>query len=202
VTFTHLGPLFQKSVTGTDTERELGIKGVPLDWSRDGKHLLHQMEGELFIASPKEGAAGVEQFTKGAGLEKHGQFSPDGKWIVYDSDESGRQEVWLQPYPATGAKFQVSSAGGAAPRWRRDGKELFYIANSRLMAVPIALGASPPWGSAAELFPLPVTSTQAAYWPYAVSAEGQKFLVMEALEAAEAPPITVVTDWLAAAKRK
>ena len=115
VTFTRQGRLFQKTVSGTAIETELGIQGTPLDWSRDGQHLLHQRDSDIYIAAPEKGAAGVEQFTKTPANEKHGQFSPDGKWILYDSNESGRQEVWLQPYPATGAKFQISTAGGAAP---------------------------------------------------------------------------------------
>lgn len=201
VTFTRSGPLFQKTVTGTGTEKALGIQGAPLDWSRDGQRLLHVWEADLKIAAPENGASGVEQFTKTPASEKHGQFSPDGKWIVYSSDEGGRQEVWLQPYPATGAKFQISLSGGAAPRWRRDGKELFYIADARLVAVPITLGASPQWGSATTLFPLVLSSPQPAFWPYAVSADGQKFLVMEPIDTAEAQPISVVTNWLAIAKR-
>lgn len=89
------------------------------------------------------------------------------------------------------------------PRWRRDGKELFYLSGGKLMAVPITLAASPQWGSAVTLFPLALSSSNVGFWPYSVSADGQKFLVMESLDlAAEAPPITVVTDWLAIAKRK
>ena len=203
ITFSRDPALFQKAVTGTATEKELGIQGVPQDWSRDGQHLLFWLYGDLHIAVPEKGAAGVEQFTKTSASERHGQFSPDGKWIVYSSIESSKQDVWLQPYPATGAKFQVSPFGGAAPRWRRDGKELFYIADGKLMAVPITLGPSPQWGSAVALFPLQLASTNAGFWPYSVSADGQKILVMESLDAGgEAQPITMVTDWLAIARRK
>lgn len=184
------------------TEQPLGIQGVPYDWSRDRQRLLFDNAGDLQIADSKKGAAGVEQFTKTQATEKHGQFSPDGKWIVYSSEESGRQEIWLQPYPATGAKFQVSPAGGAAPRWRHDGKELFYISDGKLVAVPITLGASPQWGSATALFPLTLSSSANAFWPYSVSGDGQKFLVLESLDAAATQPITVVTNWLAIAKRK
>ncbi len=79
---------------------------------------------------------------------------------------------------------------------------MFYISDAKLTAVPITLGASPQWGSPATLFPLPLTIVNAAFWPYAVSADGQKFLVMESLDTGEAQPITVVTNWLAIAKRK
>ena len=68
----------------------------------------------------------------------NGQFSPDGRWVAYQSNESGRYEVYVQPFPGPGGKWQVSTDGGIAPRWRRDSKELFYIApNGKLMAVPI-----------------------------------------------------------------
>ncbi len=72
--------------------------------------------------------------------ERDGQFSPDGKWIAYQSDESGRWEVYVQPFVGPGGKLQISTNGGAQVRWRRDGKELFYIGlDNRLMAVPIRL---------------------------------------------------------------
>ena len=108
----------------------------------------------------------------------------------------------MQPYPATGIKFQISSNGGDAPRWRSDGKELYYIsAAGKLTAVPITLGASPQWGAATALFDLSLTSTNPTAFPYAPGATGQKFLVRETLEDVEVRPVTVVTNWLAASKQ-
>ena len=70
--------------------------------------------------------------------EALGQFSPDGRWVAYHSNESGRHEVYVQPFPGPGGKWQISTSGGIEPRWRRDGKELFYIApDGKLMAAPI-----------------------------------------------------------------
>ena len=91
--------------------------------------------------------------------EQHGRFSPDGKWVAYTSNESGRQEVYVQSFPVSGAKFQISSGGGREPHWRKDGTELFYIGEDRtLTAVPVKLGgsASEPFqaGQAKPLFPL------------------------------------------------
>jgi eukaryotic-like serine/threonine-protein kinase len=195
--------LYQKPVGGTATEKPVGQvpQGIPLDWSRDGQHLLYANGGgDLHILSGGK----IEPFIQTSAFDAHGQFSPDGKWVAYDSTESGRQEVWMQPHPATGAKFQISSAGGLMPRWRGDGKELYFVTLERtLYAVPITLGPSPQWGAPVRLFQLPLwTSSNAAYWPYSVSANGQKFLVVDQLESGQAQPITVVTNWLAIAKRK
>ncbi|OFW14872.1 MAG: hypothetical protein A3F70_03940 [Acidobacteria bacterium RIFCSPLOWO2_12_FULL_67_14] len=74
--------------------------------------------------------------------EREGRFSPDVRWIAYDSTETGRREVWIQPFPPTGARWQISRAGGVSPQWRSDGNELFYVAgNGRMMAVPIEAGS-------------------------------------------------------------
>ena len=72
--------------------------------------------------------------------EIEGQFSPDGRWLAYASNESGRYEIYIRTFPEAGGKWQVSAAGGVQPRWRRDGRELFYVApDTRLMAVPLRL---------------------------------------------------------------
>ena len=195
--------LFQKPLAGTSAEKPLGQvqAGFPLDWSRDGQRLLYSnTNGDLYILSGGK----VEPFTQTTAAENHGQFSPDGKWIVYDSNESGRQEVWMQPYPSTGGKFQISTAGGFMPRWSADGKALYFITLERMLySVPITLGVNPQWGAPVRLFQLALGINYNSYfWPYSVSASGQKFLVMDALESLEAQPITVVTNWLAVAKRK
>ena len=75
--------------------------------------------------------------------ERHGRFSPDGRWVAYTSNESGRDEVYVQSFPLSGAKFQISAGGGMEPQWRKDGTELFYISEERmLMAVPVKLASS------------------------------------------------------------
>ncbi|MDQ3174094.1 MAG: hypothetical protein M3Q91_10365 [Acidobacteriota bacterium] len=85
--------------------------------------------------------------------ERQAQFSPDGKWIVYTSDESGAPEVYAQTYPASGGRGRVSTGGGSQPKWRRDGRELFYIAADRkLMAVDVKLGATFEAGVPKTLF--------------------------------------------------
>jgi hypothetical protein len=133
--------------------------------------------------------------------ERDAQFSPDGKWIAYQSDESGRYEIYVQPFGVPGGKTQISTEGGAQVRWRRDGHELFYIGlDERLMAVPIRLDSTAmavDAGTPVPLFQTRVGGSGGAIrsgpQQYAVSTDGQRFL-MNAVEQA-APPLTVVLNW-------
>jgi hypothetical protein len=131
----------------------------------------------------------------------HAHVSPDGKWIAYTSDESkSQEEVYVQSFPAAGAKYQISTEGGTQPRWRQDGRELFYIAgNGKLMAVPVQTGVSFEYGTAAALFQPPVPQGPASAG-YEVSPDGQKFLLRTIPPDAKLPPITIVTNWLAPVK--
>ena len=127
--------------------------------------------------------------------ELDGAFSSDGRWMAYQSDESGQDQIYVQTIPASGAKYQISTTGGTQPRWRRDGKELFYFSTDRkLMAVPMALGARVEPGTPQALF------TAVGLTGYAPTRDGQRFLVNvpAGAEGAAAPPITVVLNWAAA----
>jgi Tol biopolymer transport system component len=129
------------------------------------------------------------------------QFSPDGKWLAYASDESGRREVYVQAFPASGGKLQVSSAGGASPRWRRDGKEIFYVGvDKRLMAVEIKAGPGFEPGVPRVLFSLQVKSTDAGF-QYDVSPDGKRFLVNTIAAEEQSNAITVVQNWTAELKK-
>jgi hypothetical protein len=132
--------------------------------------------------------------------ERYGMFSPDGKWIAYTSDESGRDEIYVQPYPATGAKWQVSREGGRRPKWRQDGREIYWLAqDGTLMAAEVSIGRTFQPGNVTALFETGVTEYQERF---AVTADGQRFLVPAPVEETEgARPVTVVQNWLAGAKR-
>src|SRR5207247_1458230 len=107
--------------------------------------------------------------------EWHGFFSTDGKWIAYDSDESGKSEIYVQTFPATGAKWQVSRNGGTHPRWRRDGKEWFYLrVDRKMMAVEVKTGVTFQAGSPQPLFETHIDTPQTRY---AVTRDGQRFLL-------------------------
>ena len=105
----------------------------PTDWSRDGRFILYR-DRDLKTSDfslqvlPVGGDRKPVPFVKTTFSVSHGQFSPDARWVTYSSNESGKWEVFVAPFPGPGGKWQVSTAGGFEPRWRRDGKELFYIA--------------------------------------------------------------------------
>ena len=130
--------------------------------------------------------------------EMHGQFSPDGKWMAYTSDETGRNEIYVQPYPLTGAKVQVSIAGGAQARWRNDGREIFYLsADLKLMSVDLQPGAMLQVGRPKALFQTRGPTFSNIGFTYAVSNDGQRFLVnTRANEMDTSPPIHVLVNWI------
>ena len=140
--------------------------------------------------------------------ERCGQFSPDGRWVAYEANDSRVFQTYVQPFPASGAKWQVSTEGGSQVRWRHDGKELFYIASDqRLMAVSIAVAADGQTLNRGE--PVPLFLTHVAQGPgipgtrsqYAVAPDGRFLMNVPVDEAATAPPITVVVNWAAGLKK-
>ena len=131
--------------------------------------------------------------------ERTAQFSPDTRWIAYESNESGQYEIYIRPFPDPGARTRVSIAGGVQPRWRADGTELFYVSpDSRLMTVPVRLpstGTSIVLGSPTPLFLVPVVSTVqgGVTFEYDIARDGQRFLVNTLVE--EPPtPISLILN--------
>ena len=136
----------------------------PLAWSRDGRFLLYAAHNAKtgvddlwalpLVGERKPFPVLQTPFQVGAG-----QFSPDGRWVAYESNESGQVAIYVRPFPGPGGQWQVSNAGGTQPRWRSDGTELFYVTpDGRLMAVPIAAGAD---GQALEAgAPMPLFPTR------------------------------------------
>ncbi len=139
--------------------------------------------------------------------EPYGQFSPDGHWIAYESNKSGRPEIYVQPFPGPGAESQISTSGGAQVRWQRDGKGLFYIGlDERLIAVSIRVardGHSIEADAAVPLFPTHVGGAlQPETGPlYMVSPDGQRFLMNALQQEASTSPITVILNWAGALKK-
>jgi eukaryotic-like serine/threonine-protein kinase len=125
------------------------------------------------------------------------QFSPDGRWIAYGSTESGTPEVFVQTFPASGGKWQISTGGGFYPRWRRDGKELYYIApDGELLAVEVATGSKFAAGKPKPLFRTRIKVFDIGY-QYDVSPDGSRFLINTLDENAATSSITVVQNWTA-----
>lgn len=131
------------------------------------------------------------------------RFSPDGRWLAYVSDESGRPEIYVQPYPGPGGKWQISVDGGIEPAWNPNGRELFYRSGNRMMAVQVALQPTFSAGRPTMLFegeylasPFPNTGTT-----YDVTRDGQRFLMVKDIEQASATQINVVVNWFEELKR-
>jgi Tol biopolymer transport system component len=200
--------LYLKSSSGTGDEELLLAtpqNKSASDWSPDGKMILFrsvdpETSHDLW-AMPVDGDRKPFPVVRTNFVEAFGQFSPDGKWIAFQSNESGRYEVYVQPFPGPGAKNQVSTRGGAQMRWRRDGRELFYIGlDSRLMAVPIRSSAEGiVAGEPIALFEARVgeiVPLQSGYnLSYVVAPDGQRFLISTVIEEPAASPISVILNW-------
>ena len=175
---------------------------LPLDWSHDGRFLLYveiaPKTGYDLWALPVVGERKPVLVANTPYQERNGQFSSDGRWVAYQSNESGRFEVYVQPFLGSGDKQRISIAGGEQPRWRADGKELFFLApDSKLMAVTVqALGGKLDAGSPVALFQTrtPVSSSAVFKAQYAVSRIG-RFLMNMPLEDSNAAPITLILNW-------
>jgi hypothetical protein len=132
--------------------------------------------------------------------ETYGRFSPDGRWVAYVSNETGQSEVYVTRFPQPAGKWAISTGGGSYPRWRQNGRELFYVANERLMVASVnGEGRDFEVGSVQALFDLHTAG--ARRYPFDVSADGQRFLVNTIVEAPSQPPITLVVNWTAALPR-
>jgi serine/threonine protein kinase/Tol biopolymer transport system component len=161
--------------------------GRPPDESQGGRGRLQPAAGEKPMPVAQTSAS-----------ERNGQFSPDGRWIAYESDESGRFEIYVQPFGRQGARQRVSLDGGTQARWRGDGTELFYIApGGRLMAVPLTAGSGGQpgdFGTPVMLFPVRVEPGDPVYHQYIVSRDGQRFLVNMVTEATP-EVISAIVNW-------
>ena len=132
--------------------------------------------------------------------ERGAQFSPDGQWVVYTSNESGPTQVYAAPFPGPGGKRQISSGTGFSPRWRRDGREIFFVDENRVMAAEVtARNGTLEVGQERKLIDGVVTSVFGAL--YDVTADGQKFLVVDAGAEASTHPLNLVQNWTAALKK-
>jgi eukaryotic-like serine/threonine-protein kinase len=179
-----------------------GLSKDPMDISPDGRYLLYRVSAktrnDIWI-QPLDGSGKPSAFLASEHNENYARFSPDGKWIAYTGEESGQPQVYVVPFPGPGGKWQVSSVGGAYPKWRGDGRELFYLApDGSMMAVTVD-GTTSAFRAEAPraLFRVPVASLIG--YQYAVTKDGQRFLVNTAIPAPI--PVTVVTDWTSTLKK-
>ena len=128
------------------------------------------------------------------------KFSPDGHWVAFSSGESGHPEFCVAPFPGPGPKHQISMAGGIFPRWREDGKEIFYIGlNGMLMAAEVAIKNGKVELGGTRSLGIPVTHP---HYRYDVSIDGQRFLVAAPREQKSPAPLTLVQNWTLLLKNK
>jgi serine/threonine protein kinase/Tol biopolymer transport system component len=198
--------LYQKPSNGAGNEElllESSLAKAPSDWSPNGRFLLYtQLDpktgADLWVL-PLFGERKPFPYGHTGFVESWGQFSPDGRWVAYQSDESGRNEIYVQPFPGPGGQWQISTGGGIEPRWRGDGKELFYIApDSNLMAVPIqSAGQTLEAGTAVALFRARIVGggLHVGKQQYAVAPDGRFLINVIADDEATASPIVIVTNW-------
>lgn len=197
--------IFAKDASGAGKEEilvESEASKFLSDWSRDGRYILFSSLAPR--GKPKYGiwvmplfgdrkpyAYLQTDFNNSAAV-----FSPDGRWLAYQSDESGSYQIYLSPFPAGGGKWGVSQGGGVQPMWKHDGSAIYYLTlDGKLMEASIQeKGSAVEIGTPQELFQQPLTDSGPNARGYAVSPDGKRFLMSKA-EQVSSPPLVLVTDW-------
>jgi serine/threonine protein kinase len=212
--------IYQKATNGSGKEEEL-VRAtgdqLPDDWSRDGRFLLYthmdpRTHADLWVlplAGDGTPSGTATPFANTEFSEEQGRFSPDARWIAYASDESGRSEIYIQPFPAPpngGSKMPISRDGGSEPRWRRDGKELFYFSpGGKLMVADVTEGTTIKASVPRTLFQVPVAqiahnAVSAQVFGWDVAPDGKRFLIDTATTSTD--PVTVLLNWTAELKKE
>jgi len=198
------GPLdlYERSADGATPAAavlESDVQKVPSDVSKDGRTLLVSELSADRLNDVVAYTVGTGAKTTIAGTEAgelHASFSPDDRWVAYQSDESGRSQIYIQSFPPTGAKWQVTTDGGVEPRWSRDGRELYYLEPGRgIMA--LAVDAAPVFRQAPMLLvPTRIAALGAGASNFDVTADGRRFLVREPVDEPDEPaPMQMILNW-------
>jgi Tol biopolymer transport system component len=193
--------VFLKNADGSGSEEEVADLNTAFavniwDWSRSGRDILVRKSNELWFFSWHERVA--KPLVQAKWTVQNAQFSPDGRWMAYASNETGRWEIYISPFPIGNGKWQVSRGGGQEPRWRQDGKELFYVSeDGKMMAVAVKTGESFEASSPVALFQThrrqPISTLDV--FSYDVSGDGQRFLVITKQDEAHAAPLSIRLNW-------
>lgn len=214
----HPPNMYEKASSGATREEPLFRSNLidhPTDWSRDGRFIVYarldpKTQWDLWVVPVVPEQKGGERkplpYLRTEFNEHNGQLSPDGRWMAYSSDESGRSEVYVRGFPELGARWQISTDGGVQPRWRGDGKELFYLsADGTLMAVAVPLETTFKASAPRALFKTRIAEfeyeSEIARTNYVPAGDGQRFLINTIIEEAAPSPVTVVLNWAAALRR-
>jgi Tol biopolymer transport system component len=175
---------------------------APYSWSPDGRFILYvqnppTMNVDLWVL-PVFGERKPFPFLQSPFSEGWGAtFSPDGRWVAFESNESGQNEIYVARFDNPKEKWRISTSGGESPHWRHDGKELFYVSGERKMtSVSIQAGEKFDFGGSTPLFTVDRTGVD-----YDVSPDGQRFLINASVVESQSLPFNVVIDWLTNVKR-
>jgi Tol biopolymer transport system component len=202
IVYTVGNDFFEKATEGLSEEKPLLKSDEPkfaCDWSRDGRYIAFSSQGketgwDIWVL-PTFGDKKPIPFLKTSFSELKPVFSPDGRFLAYQSNESGRNEVYVQSFPGPGGKWQISTSGGIEPMWRGDGKELYYRAlDLKLMAVEIQIGTTVTAGTPQPLFQGRFDSTPARDH-FIPTRDGRRFLMVAPLGREAMTPTTVVLNW-------
>ncbi len=201
------GGIYREAVNGAG-ENQLLLKSdllsVPKSWSPDGRYLIYAQvnpatgSADLF-ALPVAGDRRPLVLADTPANEDQGQFSPDGRWVAYTSNESGLSEIYVIPFPPTpnGGRWMVSRGGGVQPRWRRDGRELFYISpEGTMMAVPVSATPVFEAGTPQALFNTDMVDTGIRTGPMSwdIAPDGKRFLIISD-KSQETSSLNVILNW-------
>jgi serine/threonine protein kinase len=194
--------IFLKNADGSGSEQKVfemesaAWQVVVFDWSRDGKSVFFRKASELWCLSLPERTA--KPIFQNQWTARNAQFSPDDRWMAYASNETGGWEIYVSPFPSMNGKWQISRNGGQEPRWRGDGKELFYVSlDGKMMAVAVSSGTSFEAGTPVELFQTHrsphVASTDV--FSYDVTSDGKKFLINTKVDNPKSTPPSILLHW-------
>jgi eukaryotic-like serine/threonine-protein kinase len=204
------GGLFIKNASGTGSDTEfVTSKGrlIAADWSRDGKtliaHIRRPNSSWDVVSIDVAGDMSIQDQVATPVIDANGRLSPDGKFMAYQSNESGRMEVYIVTFPAGGGKWQVSIEGGFEPYWRNDGREIVYMALDRqIMTADVSYGDGVEVGIPKRLFQSTASGTTNDRNHYVPTPDLQKFLIASRKDGERVPPITVVLNWASELKNR
>ena len=202
--------IYAKSSGGGGPEELLfgdAVSNASEDWSPDGKLLLFNAGSREIDALPIKGDRKPYPVLKSSFSQVNAAVSPDGRWIAYRSNESGTTEIFVQNFPPSGGKWQISASGGIEPSWRRDGKELYFMNGTKLMAVDVkAAGVTFEVGIPKVLFEVPVVpnpnGADSRRNRYVPAPDGQRFLFITTPVTVDTTPFVVVENWQNSLKLK
>jgi Tol biopolymer transport system component len=177
--------------------------GAPAAWSPDGRRLLLVQGGDIWVATVGDGPLTQAPLLKSPALEQWPAVSPDGKWLAYGSNATGRDEVYVQSFPTPGPRLQVSLEGGTAPVWNPDGRELLYVSRDEagqqsLMAAGVRFTPSLAVERPRRLFSSEISLTGTLTRPFSLSPDGQLLYVTQPIDSPPLPPVThveLIQNW-------